>query len=64
MTAIAERRLQTVFMPVMNNGGMSTMNELKQTTEENVGRKMRGRPKGSKSTASVLKTEQGLALMV
>lgn len=63
MTAIAERRLQTASMPVMNNGGMSTMNESKQTTEENVGRKTRGRPKGSKSIASVLKTEQGLALM-
>ena len=54
MTAIEERRLQTVFMPVMNNGGESTLTELEQTTKANVGRKTRGRPKGSRSIASVL----------
>ena len=54
MTAIEERRLQTVFMPVMNNGGESTLTELEQTTKANVGRKTRGRPKGSRSIASAL----------
>lgn len=63
MTAIAERHLQTASMPVMNNGGMSTMNESKQITEVSVGRKTRGRPKGSKSIASGLKTKQDSELM-
>lgn len=54
MTAIAERNLQTASMPVMNNGGESTLTELEQTTKANVGRKTRGRPKGSRSIASVL----------
>lgn len=54
MTAIAARHSQTVSMPVMNNGGESTLTELEQTTKANVGRKMRGRPKGSRSIASVL----------
>ena len=54
MTAIAERNLQTASMPVMNNGGESTLTELEQTTKANVGRKTRGRPKGSRSIASAL----------
>lgn len=54
MTAIAARHSQTVSMPVMNNGGESTLTELEQTTKANVGRKTRGRPKGSRSIASAL----------
>jgi len=63
MTAIAERHLQIASMPVMNNGGMSTTSESAQITEASVGRKTRGRPRGSKSTASVLKTKQDSELM-
>ena len=54
MTAIAARHSQNVYMPVMNNGGESTLTELEQTTKANVGRKTRGRPKGSRSIASAL----------
>lgn len=54
MTAIAARHSQNVSMPVMNNGGESTLTELEQTTKANVGRKTRGRPKGSRSIASAL----------
>jgi len=63
MTATVERHLQNVSMPAMNNGGMSTTNELEQNTKANVGLKTRGRPKGSKSTVSGQKTKPDSALM-
>lgn len=63
MTAIDERRLQNVFMRAMNNGGKSTTNELEQNTKANVGRKTRGRPKGSKSTVLGQKTKLASELM-
>lgn len=63
MTAIAERHLQTASMPVMNNGGVSTLIASEQTMQESVGRKMRGRPKGSKSTVSGQKTKLASELM-
>jgi hypothetical protein len=63
MTATVDRHLQIASTLAMSNGGMSTTSESEQITEASVGRKMRGRPKGSKSTASVLKTKQDSELM-
>jgi len=63
MTAIAERNLQTAYMPVMSNGGEFTLSESNQNTKANVGLKTRGRPKGTKSTTLALSTKKDSALM-
>ena len=63
-TVTAERHLHNASMLATSNGGMSTLSESEQITKASAGLKTRGRPKGSKSTASGQKIKSDSALMV